>query len=95
MAATLETMLTRNDDVFYAPLDTEEAVILNVAAGKYYGLNALAARIWDLLEHPMTLAQLSSQICEEFEVDRRTCEAAVLTFADEIIDNGIVHASAA
>ncbi len=95
MAVTLDTMISRNSDILYASVDTEHAVMLSVAAGKYYGLNAVAARIWELLEHPMTLAQLCAQICEEFEVDMQTCEATVLKFADEIIDNGIVHASAA
>ena len=69
--------------------------MMSVAAGKYYGLNAVAARIWELLEQPMTMAQLCAQICEEFDVDVQTCEAAVLKFADEIIENGIVRASPA
>jgi len=93
MAITLDTMLSRNGDILHASVDTEEAVMLNVADGKYYALNAVAARIWELLERPMTVAQLCAQICEEFEVDRQTCEAAVLKFADDAIDNGIVRSS--
>ncbi len=95
MAITLDTTLSRNGDILYASVGTEDAVMLNVAAGKYFGLNAVAARIWELLERPMTVAELCAQICEEFEVDKQTCETAVLTFADEIINNGIVCASAA
>jgi hypothetical protein len=95
MAITLDTTLSRNGDILYAAVGTEDAVMLSVVAAKYYGLNSVAARIWELLEHPMTVAELCAKICEEFEVDMRTCEAAVLTFADEIIDNGIVYASVA
>jgi Coenzyme PQQ synthesis protein D (PqqD) len=95
MAITLDTTLSRNGDIFYASVDPDQAVMLNVAAGEYYGLNAVAARIWELLDHPKTLVQLCAQICEEFEVELEICEAAVLKFADEIIDNGIVQASAA
>jgi hypothetical protein len=94
MAITLDTKLSRNDDVLYTAVDTEEAVMLNVAAGKYYALNAVAARIWELLEQPMTVAQVCGHICEEFEVDKETCEAAVLKFADEFLENGIVRDSA-
>jgi Coenzyme PQQ synthesis protein D (PqqD) len=93
MTLNLNTMLSRNSDIFYASVDAEQAVMLSVAAGKYYGLNAVAARIWELLEHPMTVAQLCVQICEEFEVDMQTCEPAVMRFADEIINNGIVRAT--
>jgi hypothetical protein len=95
VAVTLNTTLSRNGDILYASVDSEEVVMLSVTAGKYYGLNAVGARIWELLEHPMTLAQLCAKICEDFEVDMKTCEAAVLRFAEEIIDNGIVHASGA
>jgi len=95
MAVTLDTTLSRDGDMLYAPVGTEEAVMMSVAAGQYYGLNAVAARIWELLAQPMTLAQLCAQICQEFEVDAQTCEAAVARFVGELIDNGIVHASAA
>jgi hypothetical protein len=92
---TLDTTLSRNGDILYASVDSEEVVMLSVTAGKYYGLNAVGARIWELLERPMTLSELCAKICEDFEVDVQTCEAAVMKFAEEIIDNGIVHASGA
>jgi hypothetical protein len=95
MAVTLDTTLSRNGDILYASVNTENSVMMSVAAGEYYGLNAVAARIWELLEQPMTVAQLCAQIREEFDVDMQTCEAAVLKFADEIINNGIVRASPA
>jgi hypothetical protein len=94
MAITLDTALSRNGDILYTVVDADEAVMLNVTAGKYYALNAVAARIWELLEQPMTVGQLCAQICEEFEVDKQTCATAVLKFADDFLENGIVHASA-
>jgi hypothetical protein len=94
MAVTIDTTLTRNGDILYAPVGTEEAAMMSLTAGKYYGLNAVAARIWELLAHPMTVAQLCDQVCEEFEVDPPTCEAAVIKFADEILNHGIVDALA-
>ena len=95
MAITIDTTLSRNGEILYASVGTEDAVMLNVAAGNYYGLNSVAARIWELLERPMSVSGLCAQLCDEFEVDKQTCEAAVLTFANEIINNGIAYASAA
>jgi hypothetical protein len=88
-----DTTLSRTDEMLYAPVGTEEAVMLSVTA--YYGLNAVAVRIWELLERPRTVAELCTQLCEEFEVDAPTCEAEVLEFVNDLIDNGIVHAAAA
>ncbi len=94
MTFGLATTLSRNGDILHAPVGTEEAVMMSVGAGRYYGVNAVGARMWQLLETPKTIAQLCAQICEEFEVDAQTCEAAVLKFTHDLIDNGIVHASA-
>ena len=95
MAITLDTLLSRNSDILHAPVGTEEAVMMSVEAGRYYGLNAVARRVWELLETPKTIAQLCSQLCEEFEVDPQTCETDVLKFAGDLVDNDVVHASAA
>jgi hypothetical protein len=95
MLITLDTTLSRTDEMLYAPVGTEEGVMMNVTAGRYYGLSAVAARIWELLERPRTIAELSARLCEEFEVEAPTCEAEVLKFVNELIDNGIVHEAAA
>ena len=95
MSIGLDTTLSRNGDILHAPVGSEETVMMSVTAGRYYGLNAVASRIWELLETPKTIAQLCAQICEEFEVDAQTCEAEVLKFVQDLIDNGIVHEAAA
>jgi hypothetical protein len=43
----------------------------------------------------MTVARLCALLCEEFEVDAQTCEAEVLKFVQDLIDNSIVHEDAA
>jgi Coenzyme PQQ synthesis protein D (PqqD) len=91
----LETRVSRAGETLYARAGTDEAVMMSVTAGRYYGLNAVALRIWELLERPMTIAELCARLREEFEVDARTCEAEVLMFVNELIDNGIAHAAAA
>jgi hypothetical protein len=95
MSIGLDTTLSRHDDTLYAPVGGEEAVMLSVEAGRYYGLNAVAKRIWELLETPKTIVQLCTQLSEEFEVDARTCEAEVLKFAQDLIDNGVASEAAA
>ena len=95
MLLGLDTVLRRNGEILHASVSTEEAVMMSVAAGKYYGLNSVGARIWELLETPKTIAQLCDQIEDEFEVDAVTCEMTVLKFAGDLVDNGIVDVSAA
>jgi hypothetical protein len=95
MSLGLDTVLRRNGEILHASVSTEEAVMMSVAAGKYYGLNSVGARIWELLETPKSIAQLCAQIEDEFEVDAATCETTVLKFAGDLVDNGIVDVSGA
>ena len=88
----LDTTVRRNADILHAAVDSDQAVMVSIDAGHYYGVNAVGARIWELLETPRTVEQLCAQICEEFDVDAQTCEAAVLEFTRDLIDNGVVHA---
>jgi len=91
MSIGLDTTLSRNGDILHAPVGAEEAVMMSVAAGRYYGLNAVGSRIWELLENPKTIAQLCASICEEFEIDAQTCEVEVLKFVQDLMDNGVIH----
>ena len=95
MSIGLDTILSRNDDILHASVGSEEAVMMSVTAGRYYGLNAVASRIWELLETPKTISRLCAQICEEFEVDAETCETEVMKFIRDLIENGIVRELAA
>jgi hypothetical protein len=95
MAVTPETKLIRNSDILYAPVGAEEGVMMSIEAGRYYGLNAVAARIWELLESPKTVAELCAQIAEEFDIAAEDCGADVLKFTGSLIDNGIVSEAAA
>ena len=95
MSITLETVLSRNNDILHAPVNPEEAVMLSISAGRYYGLNAVAARIWELLETPKTTAELCTRLCAEFEVEAPACEHDVLKFVDQLVANRIVDAAPA
>lgn len=94
MTIARDTRLSRSANVLYAQVSGDEGVMLSVEQGYYYGLNAVAARICELLETPMTVAELSARLSEEFEVDPQTAESQVLAFANTLAANGIVHQDA-
>lgn len=95
MPITLNTAISRDCEVLYAPVGTEEAVMMSIAKGQYFGLNAVASRIWELLDRSQSVAQLCAQLSEEFEVDAQICEAEVMKFVQDLMDNGLIHADAA
>ncbi len=62
----------------------QEAAILDLRAGIYYGLNQGGAWIWSKLQEPITIQKLLDTILEEYEVDRQRCQEDLLRFLKEL-----------
>jgi hypothetical protein len=69
----------------------EETVILDVASGVYFGLNPVGARIWHLLSHGMTPAELSAVMSQEYETELAELERDVLKLAEELSARELIH----
>lgn len=62
-----------------------DIVTMHIERGNYVGIHGVVGpRVWDLLEHPITLAELVSAICAEYEVDAATCEADLQGFLRQL-----------
>lgn len=66
----------RKDDIL-AELLEKQLVMLDIEKGKYFSLNQVAARIWDLLEKPKTSEELCQFLMKEFEVNELQCKKEV------------------
>ena len=73
-----------------ARLVGEEIVILDLAAGTYFGLDPVGARIWQLMGEGRTLAEICATMLDEYEVEREQLEADVLRLAGELAERGLV-----
>jgi len=68
-----------------------ETVILGLTAGRYYGLDAVGARIWQLIQNPTPVADLTRTIVSEYEVDEARCESDLLRLLDSMASAGLVE----
>jgi hypothetical protein len=82
-------IITRNQQVISSKLD-EELVLLSIENGEYYGFNAVAVRIWELIEKPLTLHQLIIQLLSEFDIDERTCELETIQFLNTLAEKKLI-----
>lgn len=62
----------------------DEAVIAAISRGQYYGLNPVAARVWQLIQTPIQLTELCDTITAEFDVTRERCEADLRALIDDL-----------
>lgn len=62
----------------------DELVMMDLEQGKYFSLNPVATRIWDLLEKPSDLKELCKALMEEYEVGGEQCLAEVREHLSEL-----------
>ena len=89
---TLDSQFVRNPDLIATDMDGD-TVMMSIERGEYYGVSGVGTRIWELLEKPITLSQVITTICADFEVDEATCQADAERFIRELMDNGMVLAA--
>ena len=80
---TLETRITRSESAVYTEVG-EEIVALNLTKGVCYGLDQIAARIWQLLETPRSAAEIAEILVDEFDVSPEVCLQQTLDFLREL-----------
>jgi len=61
-----------------------ETVVLNFEDGMYYSLNAVSARIWELVQQPRSIRDLHAALLDEFDVDPERCRADLLEHLEEL-----------
>ena len=67
-----------------------EAVILSLKNGKYYGLNPVASRIWELIQAPLSMDEIQDAILLEYNVESEVCEQEVSGFLKQMTAEGLI-----
>lgn len=87
---TLDDILRISEDAIARNVGGE-LVLMHLATGTYFGLNAVGARIWELTEdQPRSVAELRDAIAEEFDAPAETVEADVLALAAELAEHDLI-----
>lgn len=70
-----------------------EKVMMNIQQGKYYNLGEMGGVIWELIRTPIIIQELVTKLQLEFEVTQSECEKQVLSFLQNLKDEGLVKVS--
>ena len=68
-----------------------EVAILNLTAGTYYGLDAVGARIWSLIQEPRTVEEIRNVLVSEYEVELERCEGDLIALLQGLANEGLVE----
>ena len=68
-----------------------EMVLLDLSSESYFGLDAVGARIWGLLESGATVGEVLDTLMQEYEVERETLEVDVGELLDRLLEAGLIR----
>ena len=68
-----------------------ETVILGMADGVYFGLDAIGTRVWALIQEPALLDQVAATIVAEYDVTGERALADVLALVDDLRTRGLAE----
>lgn len=80
----------RKDKIISSDLE-KETVMLDIDQGKYFGLDVIGARIWQLIEQPTQISAIIATILDEYDVDPKVCENDVTDFLNQMIDLQLIE----
>lgn len=81
-------------DVIFRELDGE-AVLLDFASGRYYGLNAVGTRVWTLLASGKSVDDAIDAVANEFDASEEQVASDVGELVTELLSRGLLIADSA
>lgn len=68
-----------------------EQAILQLDSGKYYGLNPVGARIWELVAEPRRIGDILTVLLAEYEVPADRCRADLVAIVQKLLQAGLIE----
>jgi hypothetical protein len=84
-----QMIIEKSTEVIVSNMGNEK-VMLSIANGKYYNLGELGGDIWELLNEPKSLNQLTSELIEMYEIDEVQCKQDILAFLQHLLKEELI-----
>ena len=68
-----------------------EGVLMSLTVESYFALNATATFIWDLLDEPRTVAEISEAVLHVFRVEPEECLVQTRAFLELLLERQLVQ----
>lgn len=78
-----------NQELLQSEIDGE-TIMMSIDNGKYYGLNTVASRIWELLKSEPLFSEILDTLTAEYNVEREKCASDTQEFLNHLIENKLI-----
>lgn len=72
-----------------------EQAILQLDSGKYFGLNPVGSRVWQLAAEPRKVSDILATLLAEYEVPADRCRADLLALLEKLRAAGLIEVRSA
>lgn len=79
----------RNTQVIDGTIDNCQ-VIMHIERGKYFGLNPIGKRIWEYIEEPKSIEEITATLLSEYNISPDQCKVEVQEFMDKGVECDII-----
>lgn len=74
-----ETVLVQSGDPVAVEVD-QTVVMIGLEQGKYYGLEGVGGRIWELVKEPRSVQDICGALVQEYDIEPTACLDEVTEF---------------
>jgi hypothetical protein len=89
---TFSGLITRKESIVSSKLNAE-VVMLDIEQGKYFGLDPVGARIWEIIENPVSAQSIIDALVAEYDVEEDVCRQDVEEFVAKMNDLKMIEVS--
>jgi hypothetical protein len=88
MPLTLDRTVVPSEDAVFRELDGQ-SVLLNLATGLYFGLDAVGTHVWQLAAEDGSLRAVRQRLVDEYDADPSTVERDLLALGETLLAKGL------
>lgn len=71
----------------------DEKVMMNMNKGKYYALNEVGSRIWDLISNNTKVSFIVDTLLNEYDVSKEECTNQVISYLEDLYNAELIEVS--
>lgn len=87
---TPDTVLQRKQGLLFNKIDGE-VVMLSIENNKYFGMDKVGSRIWELLEKPISFKKLKGTLISEYNVSIEKCTEDSIIFLKKLLEKNLIE----
>jgi len=88
MPITLDTLISVPEEVYTQEIG-EETILLDTQGGRYFSLDPVGSRMWQLIRQHGALRPAYETLLSEYDVTPERLEADLLALTEKMIEKGL------